>query len=156
VTDPDTTLTQRCGCAEWWCFFHPDVPESAIEDKPGRRSTPITWFSERLPELLADSSGPQPIQALQRPGETIWVPAGWHHVVLNLDTTVAVTENFAAPCDASKVWTTLVEVAPHTNSEEVMQDSLPWVHAHFPEHVDGLRKAMATTCVNRLEQQQRA
>ena len=73
--------------------------------------------------------------------------------MLNLDTTVAVTENFLAPCDARKAWEMLVDVAPNTNSEEVMQESLLWIEAQFPEHAASLRKAIAMTCVNRLERQ---
>ena len=113
---------------KWWCFFPPEVKASQIHCKSSQSSQPLNWFQTRLPELLADRDGPQPIQLLQKPGETLWVPPGWHHIVLNVDTTIAVTQNFAAPCDAPEVWTVLKRKKNEdTTAGPLMDELLPRV-----------------------------
>ncbi|KAJ8598838.1 hypothetical protein CTAYLR_008536 [Chrysophaeum taylorii] len=42
------------------------------------------------------------IEFVQRPGELVYVPAGWIHAVLNLDTALAVTENWISLDDDDK------------------------------------------------------
>ena len=43
------------------------------------------------------------MQFVQYSGETVFVPAGWHHTVLNLEDTVCVTQNFASPGNYTQV-----------------------------------------------------
>lgn len=49
------------------------------------------WFLEVYPTLPAGSGL---IEAVQRPGDVIHVPGGWWHIVLNLELSIAVTQNF--------------------------------------------------------------
>ena len=51
----------------------------------------MQWWLDIYPFLEEKD---KPIECTQLPGETIFVPSGWWHCVLNLDTTVAVTQNF--------------------------------------------------------------
>lgn len=44
------------------------------------------------------------VECIQEPGETIFVPAGWWHVVLNRGFTIAVTQNLLFPCQLQSVW----------------------------------------------------
>lgn len=53
--------------------------------------TSLQWWLDFYP-LLSEED--KPIECTQLPGETIFVPSGWWHCVLNLETTVAVTQNF--------------------------------------------------------------
>ncbi|KAG2282053.1 hypothetical protein Bca52824_053273 [Brassica carinata] len=51
----------------------------------------LQWWLDYYP-LLADED--KPIACTLLPGETIYVPCGWWHCILNLEPTVAITQNF--------------------------------------------------------------
>lgn len=56
-----------------------------------RQILTLQWWLDIYPHL-ADND--KPLECTQLPGETIFVPSGWWHCVLNLETTFAVTQNF--------------------------------------------------------------
>ena len=68
-----------------------------------------SWFTHVLPRIQAQvlcGTWPMTLQPrvfVQHEGETLYIPAGWPHAVLNLSDTVCVTQNFAEVCNYSRV-----------------------------------------------------
>ena len=75
----------------------------------GEDDEAIHYFDFILPRLKEAECHPQGklpdmIECIQYPGETIFVPGGWWHGVLNLDNTIAITENFCNEGNFERVW----------------------------------------------------
>lgn len=82
-----------------WMLFPPSVPQKEIgmvEGTPQINSA--TWFKIYYAKVTSDEwpDAWRPIEVIQKPGQTVFVPNGWPHVVLNLELTVAVTHNYAS------------------------------------------------------------
>lgn len=99
--DPGLTSawnTLLCGRKRWALYPPGRVPVGVtvhVSEDDGdvniESPSSLQWWLDIYP-LLADHD--KPLECIQFPGETIFVPSGWWHCVLNLDTTIAVTQNF--------------------------------------------------------------
>ncbi|TVU46770.1 hypothetical protein EJB05_06329 [Eragrostis curvula] len=99
--DPGLTSawnTLLCGRKRWALYPPGRVPGGVtvhVSDEDGdvdiETPTSLQWWLDIYPHLAEHE---KPLECTQLPGETIFVPSGWWHCVLNLETTVAVTQNF--------------------------------------------------------------
>ena len=89
-----------------WALFPPGTPKEVVQPpkhEGGREA--IAWFAHVYP-VLREAADPahRPLICVQHPGETMFVPGGWWHVVLNLDLSLAVTQNFCSRANFDVVW----------------------------------------------------
>ncbi|PKA49531.1 F-box protein [Apostasia shenzhenica] len=114
--DPGLTSawnTLLCGRKRWALYPPGRVPVGVtvhVDEANGEVNidspSSLQWWLDFYP-LLADDD--KPLECTQHPGETIFVPSGWWHCVLNLETTIAVTQNFV---NASNFEFVCLDMAP--------------------------------------------
>jgi hypothetical protein len=101
-----------------WILFPPDIDETELKSATSLNSESkeddgvdfcaAGWMVHILSNLPVDVYSRR-VQFVQQQGETIFVPEGWWHAVLNLETTLAVTQNFGHPHSYEKISTALFE-----------------------------------------------
>lgn len=105
-----------------WVLFPPHVHKSIVKAKglisDDEDDEAIHYFMFILPRIKRQAAAAlqQPdtssspyhnffcLEFTQHAGETVFVPNGWWHAVLNLTDTIAVTQNFCSPRNFDKVW----------------------------------------------------
>lgn len=89
-----------------WLFFPPDVTPPGISPSVDGAdvTAPVSvmeWFVNFYNRDLIEQVGA--VEAVVQPGEIMFVPRGWWHCVLNLDVSIAVTQNFVSSCNVQAV-----------------------------------------------------
>ena len=100
-----------------WVLFKPSANKSIVSGKtyklPGEDNEAITYFINILPRIkqheqqriLNGVSAELDIREfIQYPGDTVYIPGGWHHAVLNLEHSIAVTQNFCSKTNFPEVF----------------------------------------------------
>ena len=97
--------------AKRWVLFPPTVDRAAIGMQRPQIPSAL-WFQNWYDRAVALYPN-DVLHVLQQPGETVYVPAGWPHIVLNLEPSVAITENYATPYPSlTKLWQAIKEESP--------------------------------------------
>jgi len=112
-----TVHTDPLGTAAWnvvthgckrWVLFEPGESKKAVKGrdllKDGEDDEAIMYFDYLLPRIKKAHPELKVYEGLQKPGEVIFVPGDWWHGVLNLEDTVAITQNYCGPDNFDMVW----------------------------------------------------
>jgi hypothetical protein len=82
-----------------WILYPPNmIPPGVYPTKDGSEVTsPVSiteWYLNYYSQLHEDPDAYKPIEAICKAGEILFVPRGWWHSVVNLEDTIALTQNF--------------------------------------------------------------
>ena len=78
----------------------------------GRLIYPVrvpAWADHPRLQAAAVEGSLEMVECVQGAGDLIFIPAGWHHAVINLEWTAAVSQNFMAPAALPTLWPQLVK-----------------------------------------------
>lgn len=93
-----------------WLLLPPEISRSIVKSKDlikkGEDDEAIIYMKDIFPRIKEKYGADlKEMWFIQNPGDLIFVPGGWWHAVVNLDDTVAVTQNYCNSVNFSRVWT---------------------------------------------------
>ena len=100
-----------------WVLFPPHVPKSVVKGRklilPGEDDEAIHYFTTILPRMkrraaackgTGEYANFECYEFTQYAGETVFVPHGWWHAVMNVTHTVGITQNYCSSRNFEVVW----------------------------------------------------
>jgi hypothetical protein len=95
------------GCKRW-CMLAPstDLSRHGLDPPPASEGGPCGWFLAQLERLQAASAAGELTmrECVQRPGDVVYVPFGWHHCVLNCETSLAIAHTLVNSASLPPIW----------------------------------------------------
>ena len=83
-----------------WILFPPGTSKSVAKGldviKKGEDDEAINYFVDLVPRIRAKHPEVQIMEFVQEAGDTVFVPGGWWHAVINLDNTIAITQVYSS------------------------------------------------------------
>lgn len=123
-----------------WVLFPPHVPKHIVKGRGLIRKSEddeaVHYFDFILPRIksraaASDGTGDYEnfacYEFTQNAGETVYIPYGWWHAVLNLRHTVGITQNFCSQRNFDIVWT-----KTRTGRKKMAHKWLCQLDVHYP------------------------
>nr|CCA20147.1 histone arginine demethylase putative [Albugo laibachii Nc14] len=114
--DPNATNAWNAvikGAKKWILFPPKCIPPGVFpSDDKSVVSTPISlmeWFLTFYAEISKLPPHRRPLEGICRAGEVVYVPHGWWHLVLNIEESIAITQNFISVGNVKSVIRFLTE-----------------------------------------------
>ena len=99
--DPNSTSAWNAVVrgAKKWVMYPPEVVPPGVYPSPDGAdvATPVSiteWFMNFYGETKQRME--KPVECICRAGEVVFVPRGWWHIVINLEESIAITQNFVS------------------------------------------------------------
>lgn len=91
-----------------WVLFEPSVKRTiaigATVKPKADEDEAMFYFDFLLPRIKRAHPELHSYEGLQRPGDVIFIPSGWHHAALNVEDSIAITQNFCGSHNFDEVW----------------------------------------------------
>ncbi|KAL9230842.1 hypothetical protein vseg_006138 [Gypsophila vaccaria] len=132
-----------------WILFPPDVVPPGVHPSPDGAEVAcpvsiIEWFMNFYD--ATKNWEKRPIECVCKAGEVIFVPNGWWHLVINLEESIAITQNFVSRRNLLNV----LDFLKKPNASELVSGTRDRVNLHqkfesaieatFPGTIDQLRR----------------
>ena len=90
-------------------MYPPEIPRSIVKGKDllkkGEDDEAIMYMQEIFPRLKQKYGDElKEMWFIQKPGDLVFIPGGWWHAVVNLDDTIAITQNYCNSVNFERVW----------------------------------------------------
>ena len=91
-----------------WLLFPPHHSKDFVKGRKykqkGEDDEAIHYFKTIYPRIIEGENVDKLYEFVQGPGETVFIPGRWWHAVLNLNDTIAITQNYWNRGNFDRVW----------------------------------------------------
>lgn len=92
-----------------WILFPPNTSKTIVKGTDviikGEDDEAINYFVDIVPRIKKKYGHEiHMFEFFQEEGETVFVPGGWWHAVLNVENSIAVTQNYCSHANFERVW----------------------------------------------------
>lgn len=142
--------------AKKWIMFPPEVVPPGIHpsEDGGDVSAPVSlmeWFVTFYSQVRKLPAHLKPLEGICREGETMFVPHGWWHLVLNVEESIAITQNFVSAGNLKSVLRFLRDKPDQVSG--LPMDERPELRGRFWDALATAQPEMLATIEHELQEE---